>query len=226
MIYTTDYKTHYICHYCANFITTKKFDLNRHLTKQKRCYPEKCHPENDSKNDNHNDKKISFEDAFILSENKKFYFHKDEIKNMKNFELKKYVDISIEQGVVQENKMILGSKISENTNSDKYQVMKINKDEFHLYFFDENSKKYKCYECSSEFDSKSLIENHILQKIKCDKVSKMNEAIERAKLKDKYNNYEKIESIVKKCTTNNIDLDNLNYIIDKYIFTFIYIYCL
>ncbi len=211
MIYSTDYKTHYICHYCANFITTKRFDLNRHLTKQKRC-----HPDNDFKNDN--DKKISFEDASLLSENKKFYFHKDEIKNMTKNELKKYVDISIQEGVIQENKMILGSKISENPNSEKYQVMKINKDEFHLYFFDEKIQKYKCYECSSEFDSKSSIENHLLQKIKCDKVSKMNEAMERAKLKDKYHNYEKIESIVKKCTTNNIDLDNLNYIIDKYIF--------
>jgi hypothetical protein len=201
MPYNTDYKIHYICHYCASFITIKKFDLIRHLTKQKRCSPMSI------------DSKISFEDACKLSENKKFYFDTNEIKNITQEEVQKYVDESIEQEMVEEDKIILGSKITDT----KYQVMKINKEEFQLYFFDEKIQKYKCYECSSEFASKQLMENHILQKIKCEKVSKINEAIQRSKWKEKYNNFEKIDSILQKCVSNNVDLDHIQLIIDEYI---------
>lgn len=200
------YTTHYICHYCTDFITTKKFDLVRHLTKQKRCFRVSD---------------ISYEEASKLSENKKFYLNKEYIKKLTKEEIQNYVNESIKEGIIinegEEGKIIIQQDLLKNSNNEKYQVMKVNKDEFHLYFFDEKIQKYKCHECLSDFESKVLVETHILNKLKCDKISKINEAIERAKWKEQYNNYEKIDSIIKKCISNKVDLDHLNFIVDQYI---------
>lgn len=202
------YTTYYICHYCANFITTKKFDLVRHLTKQKKC----C-----SYNDTFYEEAL-FKEAAKISENKKFYLNKDDVPNLTKEELQNYVNESIKEGIVmnkgEEGKIVVSPDLIKDSN---YKVMKVNQNEFHLYFYDENIQRYKCYECSSEFNSQKLMESHILQKVKCEKVSKIHEAIVRAKLKEKYNNYEKIESIVRKCTSNNMDLDHLNFLVDQYI---------
>ncbi len=209
------YNTYYICHHCADFITTKKFDLVRHLTKQKKC---------SSYNDSFFNESI-FKETAKLSENKKFYFKKEDIININKNELIKYVEESIKEATnkpdtINLNKLNVDSNLNHELNHELNhlsEIVKINKEEFEFYFFDEKIQRYKCHECLSEFCSKQLIENHILNKVKCEKATKINEAIERAKWKQKYNHFDKIDLIIKKCVSNKVDLDHLNFIVDQYI---------
>jgi hypothetical protein len=146
------YKTYYICHHCANYITFNKSDIVKHYSNLSKC---------DSVN------KYNYEDAYHLSLERKFYLNKDEINKEEFINLiVNYSDLDIIQKKKEIKELHKNNKINEIINK--------------IYYL-KDTNKYKCTDCLSEFRSKKSIEKHLLNKSKCNEIIKVNNEILKIK---------------------------------------------
>ncbi len=145
--------------------------------------------------------KYSYEESELLSKSRKFYIKKDE--NILKSNLIHYIDI-YEKNEIGNDDIIIKSK---------YEKDKI----LNNYLIDKNNNIYKCNECLNEFNSKKQIENHLLNKEKCNKFYLLQSEFNKIKLKKEENLKENIfNSIEEKCNKYNLSLEKVNDIIDFY----------
>ncbi len=150
------YKTYYICHHCANYITFNKSDIIKHYSNLSKC---------DSMN------QYNYEDAYHLSLKRKFYLNKDQIN--KN-ELIKFVTNFSDEEIIKQKMEI------KNLNK----IKKLKEIENKIYYV-KDINKYKCIDCLSEFRSKNSIEKHLLNKSKCNEIMNLNNEILKNKINNK-----------------------------------------
>ena len=134
--------------------------------------------------------KYTLEDAIQLSLNNKFYFDINEKIDKNN--LIYYIE-----------NYDKNNKIEEDLNFIKNLDLAYN----------EEKDKYICNICKSEFVSKQLLKNHLIEN-KCEKVNKINQTIKDNKII----NYKKsLLNIEQKCNNHNIPLTKLEELLDNYI---------
>ncbi len=164
----------YICHRCCTYKTIYKSDIKRHIDRKNIC----------KKNN------IIIDDALIiLSIEKKYFFSMDinvdklTLENMiyivnnynndlnhinkyykeNNIESENILSLNtLEKNIIEEN-AIQKNTIEENNNSNSY--------------FYKKDDKFCCKFCNQEFKYKQSVERHILDKVKCEKNQKINNAV-------------------------------------------------
>jgi hypothetical protein len=180
------YKTYYICHHCANYITFNKSDIVKHYNKLSKC---------DSIN------QYTYEDAYHLSLERKFYLNKDELHK------DNLVDL-----VLNYSELDINTKKKEIKNLNKIKKLKEISEKI---FFIKDKNKYKCTDCLCEFTTKKDINEHLLNQSNCEKVksdeNNTNKNTYKKIIKNSYNN------IIHKCISENISLQDLELIINNYL---------
>ncbi len=142
------YKTYYICHHCANYISFNKSDIEKHYQNLTRCKSMDLY---------------LYDEAHELSVSRKFYLEKESINNLN---LHQIIMNYSEDNMIQKKKEI--KELSKKIIIDK---------SIDLILFIPEIKKYKCKKCLSEFKNKKIAENHLLNYQQCEKISIINKKI-------------------------------------------------
>ncbi len=149
----------YICHYCIDYKTKQKNDMEKHFNRKKECV---C-----------NNTSLSYEDCKELSINKRYYFYFD-IFNLRQSD---FIEI-IKQYNNKENHIYKNNKNDKNKiNKEETKNNKI-MDKFDKLYYNNITGKYKCIVCSTEYTSKQNMKKHILNQEKCNINKQINDIIE------------------------------------------------
>ncbi len=158
----------YICHYCIDYKTKNKNDMEKHFNRKKECI---C-----------NNTLLSYKECKELSINKRYYFYFDILNLMQSdfIEItKKYND--------KENHIYKNYKNNTNKIIINKEEIQNNKtiDKFDKLYYNNTSNKYKCIVCFTEYTSKQNMKKHILNQEKCNINKQINDIIELHKLNKK-----------------------------------------
>ena len=170
---------YYICHHCCNYRTNKLKDIKQHINRKNKCK---------SLNS------ISYEDASLLSINKKFIFKFDISILSKNDHLYiiqnyinpiNYIDRNYIKKIINNNNNNKNNNKNNNNNNNNntnnnnnnnntnFIINDNNKfdktNEFDKLYFNFTKQKYICILCFSEYTSKQNMEKHLLNNKKCEK---------------------------------------------------------
>ncbi len=182
----------HICHYCLNYKTYRKNDIKKHYEKNKKCQLNYIP-----------DKMITFEEAFQLSQNKRYYFNFDNT----NFTIDDYAFLVthykeefnlIEKEDFYEKKNIFKKKLLLKNLSETNLINKINEleelvndnidsniilpiikvDDLNKKDNEDEFKEFQCPRCYKEYKSKRSLYNHLLNVKLCN----VNKTIYEAKM--------------------------------------------
>ncbi len=180
------YSSLYICHYCIDYKTKSKKDMDKHFNRKNKC---NCNTI------------LSYDECKTLTLNKKYYFCFDHRKlirndfikiinlyvNKENYIYENYDDINIIKlcNNFTYNKNNLSEEDSDNELEEKEEKDEKddNEDEFDKLYFNKEINKYKCSICGSEYTSKQNMKKHVLNPKQCDSKKKLYDMMELSKNK-------------------------------------------
>ncbi len=164
----------YICHFCLQYKTNKRNDMNKHLTKMKKCQltyiPHKM---------------LTFETSANASLNKRFYFLFDHSKL--TFQDYIYIVNHFHNPInyINYTDIIQNNPFIKNKCDDlipKHEVNKVDKAE---EVEDEaNEKKFSCTLCGKEYKSKQSLLKHIQNKTLCKHTQLINKMLKETEQKN------------------------------------------
>ncbi len=160
------YSTLYICHYCIDYKTKNKNDMEKHFNRKNKC---ECNTI------------ISYEECKLLSPNKKYIFYFN-YKNLFKNDFIKIINIynQKENHIYENFNNINNIKSIKNKNNEmiEYNDNDEEDDKFNKMYFNKEINKYKCILCSSEYTSKQNMKKHLLNSKQCETKKQINEVME------------------------------------------------
>lgn len=183
--------TFHLCHYCLDYMSNLKSDVNRHLTKLHKCKPYSI--------------LFSFEEAIQKSLHIKYIFHIDKNKLTKNdllFIISNYNNVKNhifenfrDPILIAKNNDSLFTKEELETQYNKKGEIKeeeIKEEEIEEIIINDvedveneiKKEEYKCYHCESNFTTKHNLLKHLENEIVCNNRKKQNELMKKNKEKE------------------------------------------
>lgn len=210
--------TFHLCHYCLDYMSNLKSDVNRHLTKLHKCKPYSI--------------LFSFEEAIQKSLHTKYIFYIDKNKLTKNdllFIISNYHNVKnhIFENfrdpiyIAKNNDSLFTKEELETQYNIKNQLKEEEIEEIIINEVEDEIKKeeYKCYHCESNFTTKHNLLKHLENETVCNNRKKQNELIKKNKERElqnreitNYHNQAIINNIqnIENQQNNNILNNNMN----------------
>lgn len=173
--------TFHLCHYCLDYMSNLKSDVNRHLIKLHKCKPYSI--------------LFSFEEAIQKSLHTKYIFHIDKNKLTKNdllfiisnyHNVKNYIFDNFRDPILiaKNNDSLFTKEELESQYNIKSEIQEIIINDVENEI---KKEEYKCYHCESNFTTKHNLLKHIENEIVCNNRKKQNELIKKNKERELQN---------------------------------------